>query len=210
MPTIEIPEPFRPTLERIALMPEADFQKVQQALTQLAPHVKPEVMVKRATSKLDVPELGEIVKTLASLSLARTRFDVALDDFVRDLTRTTKKEPALLESRLKVLLSIESLLQSARAFDVQHEYEKVFRSARILTDMRPIFNAAGTEATGALIVHNLNISYTQNSELKEDVFAMDDEDVVELKRVLERAEVKSATLEAIIAKSGIPYFASKD
>ena len=210
MPTIHVPEPFRPTLERIASMSDADVQKVSDLLAGLDAQVKPENLMKSAVGKSDVPGVDEIVQTLIGLSLTRVRFDAPLDQFVRDISRTIKKDVGVLQERLKVLLDADVLLRSARAFDVQHEHEKIFRSARIISDVRPIFNSTGTEATGAMIIHNLNIAFVHNGEAQEIIFALDDADVAALKKVLDRADAKSTTLEAIISKTGVPYLASKD
>jgi hypothetical protein len=212
MPTVHVPEPFKPILDRIASMTDADLQKVLETLTGLAPQVKPESLVKSAgESSSGLSGLEDIVQALIGLSLTKVRYDVPLDEFVRDVSRTSsKKDPTILEGRLRSLLSTESLLQSAKAFDIQHEYEKVFRSAKIITDIRPTFNPAGTEATGAMIVHNLTVTdFQNNQQLREVIFALDDADVLALKRVLERAEVKTGALEAVIGKAGLAYFESK-
>lgn len=212
MPTIHVPDIFKPALNRIASMSDAELQQVREALANLKPHLKPEVIVKTVADQGGVADLGEIVQTLTSLSITRLRVDVPLDKFVHDVSRSfqPKTEKSAIEERLKSLLSIEALVLSARAFDVQHEYEKVFRSARIITDVRPVFNAAGTEATGAMIVHNLNVAYFENNEFKEIIFALDDADVIALKKILERAEVKTNTLEKLIGKAGVPYLESKN
>jgi hypothetical protein len=209
MPSLHVPEPFKPTLERIASMSDEDVQKVQEALRALKPHVKPESMAKSAVGKSDISGFDEIVQVLIGLSLTWVRFHSPMDEFVHEVSKAAKKDRSVLEDRLKALLSIDSLLLAARAFDIQHEYEKVFRSARIVTDIRPIFSTEGTETTGAMIVHNLNVTYFENNEFKEAIYALDDSDVVALKKVLERAELKTSVLEALIGKTGLPYFESK-
>jgi hypothetical protein len=98
---------------------------------------------------------------------------------------------------------------SARASDVQHEYEHLFQSARILSDVRPLFNQSGTEMEGAMVVHNLKITYFQAGEYMEVFISLDNADLSSLRKVVERAEVKTMALEALIAKGGVPYFDSK-
>lgn len=208
MPTIHVPEPFKPALQRIASMSDADLQRMLEALAQLKPHLKPEVIARSAAENSILADLGEIIQALTSLSITQVRFDIPLDQLVRDVSQSVAGTPALAE-RLKSLLSVESLVLSAKAFDVQHEYEKVFRSARIISDVRPVFNASGTEATAAMIVHNLNVNYQHNGQAMEISFALDDADVTALKKMLERAETKTAILEKLIDKTGLPYFESK-
>jgi hypothetical protein len=140
---------------------------------------------------------------------------VPLDKFVHRVATSLQfqkdqpKTQAAFEEKLKSLLNIEPLELSTRAFDIQHEYEKVFRAARIITDIRPVFDVPGAEAIGAMIVHNLSVKYFQDGENKEILFALDDADVTALRKVLEKAEIKSKTLEQLVEKAGVYYFESR-
>lgn len=217
MPTIHIPEFFRPTLERIVSMSEQEVEAVRNSLATLKPQVKPEVIVSEieATEGGKVSDIADIAKVLSSLSIARLNADASLDDFVSNIARSVPArkdkqfDRAAFEARMKSLLSVEPLILSARAFNVQHEYEHVFRAARIITDIRPIFDHSGVQAQGLMIIHNLKISYIHNGEARDILFALDDADIIELKKILERAEIKSSTLEKLIDKTGVPFFESK-
>jgi hypothetical protein len=216
MPTIHIPEYFRATVQHIGSISDDEFEALRERISALKPHVKPEKLVAQVDSDEDGSREVEIVQTLASLSIARLSRDASVSDFSRDVARSTAKQPGSkvedvvrLEARLKALLDIHAISISARAFDVQHEYERVFHSARIVTDVRPLFDASGTNATGAMIVHNLKISYVQNAQQKAVMFALDDADLAELKKLLERAEMKSDVLAKLISKAGVPYFESR-
>jgi hypothetical protein len=78
-----------------------------------------------------------------------------------------------------------------------------------MSDARTVFNQTGTEALGTMVVHNLNIKYSENGQFKEVFIALDDADIAKLRRVLDRAETKTATLEKLIEKTGVRYFDSK-
>jgi hypothetical protein len=171
-------------------MEEAELQKLRETLTELPIHVKPDVVIQRAESigKSDIPDLPELIQTLLNLSITRLRMDVSLDDFVQGIAESLpvskdREKRAAFEKTLKSLLSADSLLVSARAFDVQHEYEKVFRTARIISDIRAVFDTAGTAAIGAMIVHNLSVAYFEDGHHKETVFALDEVDVALLKKM---------------------------
>jgi hypothetical protein len=218
VPTIDIPEVFKHTLEHIASMSDSELERVRKTLAELTPHLKLEVLseqAKAASNINQVPDLFEIVQTLAGLSITRFRLDVPLDKFVHRVATSLQfqkdqpKTQAAFEEKLKSLLNIEPLELSTRAFDIQHEYEKVFRAARIITDIRPVFDVPGAEAIGAMIVHNLSVKYFQDGENKEILFALDDADVTALRKVLEKAEIKSKTLEQLVEKAGVYYFESR-
>ena len=146
---------------------------------------------------------------------ARVGADLSPQEFAHNVaahlpSRKDKPTDTLaLERKLTALLGVESLVISAKAFDVQHEYDKLFITARIITDTRAVFNQAGTEAVGTMIVHNLNIKYSENGQFKEAFIALDDADIAKLRRVLDRAEAKTAILEKLIEKTGIRYFEGK-
>jgi hypothetical protein len=153
---------------------------------------------------------------LASMNNARVGADVSAKDFAHDVaeqlgSRKDKLPPGAdtLERKLTALLEVQPLVVSAKAFDLQHEYEKLFMAARIVSDTRTVFNQAGTEAVGTMIVHNLNIKYSENGQFKEVFIAMDDADLAKLRRVLDRAEAKTTVLEKLIEKTGVRYFDSK-
>ena len=207
---------FRPALDRIASFTEEQLQELHGVLSALKVHLKPDVVAESAASAANssLPDLPDIVQTLVNLSITRFRADMPLDQFASGISKSLKSSPdaaqrETFEKRLKSLLTVKALEMSARAFDIQHEYEKVFRAARIITDIRPVFNVSGTEALGAMIVHNLSVTYFEDGEYKEAVFALDDADISAIKKVIEKAEIKSGTLEQLIDKSGVEYFASK-
>ncbi|HTW64475.1 MAG TPA: hypothetical protein VME17_07665 [Bryobacteraceae bacterium] len=214
MPSFYIPEGFRPALVRIAAMSNADVDDLHKALATAAPTLKVETIIGhlQSTLKKDIPDLPEIIHTLSNMNNARVGAEVAVREFAHDISaqfaaRKDKSPGAdTLERKLILLLSVETLVISAKAFDVQHEYEKLFIAARIVTDTRTVFNQAGTEAVGTMIVHNLNIKYSEGGEFKEVFIALDDADIAKLRKVLDRAEAKTSVLEKLIEKTGTPYF----
>jgi hypothetical protein len=217
VPQFYIPESFRPALVRIAALSDTEIEELQTALSSATPTLKIEAIVAHAQAvlKTDIPNLLDIVQTLSSMNNARVGADLSPQEFAHNVaahlpSRKDKPTDTLaLERKLTALLGVESLVISAKAFDVQHEYDKLFITARIITDTRAVFNQAGTEAVGTMIVHNLNIKYSENGQFKEAFIALDDADIAKLRRVLDRAEAKTAILEKLIEKTGIRYFEGK-
>jgi len=217
VPNFYVPESFRPALARIAALSDAEVEQLQAALSSAAPTLKIEAIVAHARAVLptDIPDLLDIVQTLSSMNNGRVGADLSTQEFAHSVARqvpSRKDNPTdlvALERKLTVLLSVDPLVVSAKAFDVQHEYDRLFIAARIITDTRTVFNQAGTEAVGTMIVHNLNIKYSENGEFKEAFIALDDADIAKLRRVLDRAETKTAVLEKLIEKTGVRYFEAK-
>ena len=218
MSNFYVPERFKPALERIAALDDPDIESIQQALASAAPALNIQSIIEHVKGSLSkaIPDIESIIQTLSSMNNARASTDIPVEQFVRDIIppRMVAREEkafdrAAFERKLISLLSVESLILSAKASDVQHEYERLFISARIMTDVRTVFSQAGTEAVGTMIVHNLTIRYSQEGEFKELFIAMDDADIAKLRKVLDRADTKTAILEGLIKKTDIPYFESK-
>jgi len=88
------------------------------------------------------------------------------------------------------------LLQKART--LQYAYEHLLRSARILTDVRPVYDDDADEILGGVVTHSLVIEYTEGGRHHHSYFALDTQDVGRLKQQCERAERKAATTEAML------------
>jgi hypothetical protein len=78
------------------------------------------------------------------------------------------------------------------------DHQNVFRSCSLITDLRPVFNAAGDKVENVIILHKLIIGYTDSGSEPEHriEFALDARDLADLRRGCDRAELKVATLKA--------------
>jgi hypothetical protein len=105
---------------------------------------------------------------------------------------------------VRVLDPNGSLACTAKATQVSREYENIFRDARILSDIRPIFPRDSNKPRFAVIVHLLRIAH-RNSEGRtaRAVFALDRSDLLALKATVDRALEKDESLHAIISAAGL-------
>jgi hypothetical protein len=214
-----IPEFFGPTLDKLDSMPEDEVVALRDALSRVTVTLEPTTLAARVRSEIKTssPELDEVIQTLIALSAARMSTDRSLDDFSKYVARSVgrrKEKPkdydySAFEQRLVSLLNIESVVLSARAADIQHDYERVFASARIVSDIRSVFGTSNIEPVGAMIVHNLKITHFQAGRLREAFFALDHADLTNLRKVLDRAELKAVQLKEMINKTGVQYLESK-
>lgn len=119
-------------------------------------------------------------------------------------------QKAEFKERLKQSLELTSLAITAKVNDVRGDHEHTFTAARILTDLRPIFEYDNISSSigkpaATVINHMLKIEYLKGHELKEMFFALDTQDITDLRAVLRRADSKALALKALIEKAGIPY-----
>jgi hypothetical protein len=110
----------------------------------------------------------------------------------------------LLRLRLVEALRVESLRLRTKAVELMFEGAQVFQAARIVTDFRPVFGGeAGLDIMGGLVVHNLKLEYFTVDGTGEMYLSMDDDDILQLKQVLNRAEQKARVLRKHLKNSQI-------
>lgn len=219
MPTVSIPEVYRAALDKIAFMPEDELGALRDALSRTGVTLKPATLAGQIREQIQNPssELDDIIQTLVGLSSARAGSDLPVEEFAKDVAKSVGRrkeklkdyDQAAFEQRLVSLLNIESMMLSARAAEIQHDYERVFASARIVSDIRAVFATSKVEPVGAMIVHNLKVTYFEEGRLREVFLALDNADLVSLRKIIDRADAKTAKLEQVIKRSGVQYFESK-
>ena len=92
-----------------------------------------------------------------------------------------------IEATFGELLSLPIVHLTAGAIDLSYEYANLCRGARILTDIRPIFDAQGTAISGAVVSQTLRLQFENVDGWHELYIAMDESDIGELARQCERA-----------------------
>jgi hypothetical protein len=131
------------------------------------------------------------------------------DEFAADVAASGdlelgEPERADLRSRLAALLLIPGVTASAKALDLLSEHERLFLTARILTDLRPVFGEGEVATpTAALITHTLKIEYHDASGRDALYMALDDGDLEKFIEVLTRAQKKSSSLRSLVATTGM-------
>lgn len=216
---LKLPELYKPAIKILSALTEEEHNNVRNALVATEASLKTKSLSKYAAQHIKgiVPGLDDIISMLIGMNAVRLEAEVSIEQFCQDVVSSlegvidfpNELSAINFRQRLESLLAAPSIELSSQANDVQHEYADLFHSARILTDLRPLFNSSGTEIVGTMIVHNLKISSFQHQEFKEAFFAMDDADLVALRKVLDRAELKTVALEQQINKLGLRYFDSK-
>lgn len=87
---------------------------------------------------------------------------------------------------------------SIKASGLAYAHQHLMINARLITDVRPVFDVSGENIVETVIAHTLALEYTDYFEKKMITFALDSQDVISLRSQCERAERKArATLEAL-------------
>jgi hypothetical protein len=211
---INVPGPLREGLDAIAELDEDEsnalwhavasaetFQRVAD-LEELAQHSLP----KRHQDKAE-----GLVGALLSLStLSRTHTASSVVDAVSKSSslEIDDKRRDRLRVELQRLIETPAIYSAAAAIDLLTQHERNYSSARVVTDVRPVFSSDVEEQpTGAVIVETLHLQTWDRDGNSETLHvAMDDVDLRELRDVIERALVKAETLREMLSGQGIAYF----
>jgi hypothetical protein len=153
----------------------------------------------------EVPELSEggraLVSTLVTLDRLREERGETAEELADALSRSDgmpggNDERAIIAERLARLLGIESLRLSAKAVDLLYSTERTYLSSRIVTELRPVFHNDPSEEPAAMVLaHRLELKCLSGGTGADEIqIGLDNEDLANLLRVVQRAEEKARTL----------------
>lgn len=109
------------------------------------------------------------------------------------------------EPRVKALVEARCVRLTTRAMDLAFDYTNLLRNARIITDIRPVFDLAGHTIEAAVVSYTLRIHYFSDDGEHELSIAMSESDVAEFREQCDRAIRKAATAKTTMEnRCGIP------
>lgn len=218
MPFLSIPREHQIGLVKLQALPNPIASLLYAALASAAEkmqtgHLSPDDL----GGFVGIPEdeLGSILNGISGIYHARADAEVPLDQFVKDVIETMRSaspagfqssENAIrqFEERLTQFLGIPALARTSKGDILMFEHERTVYGFRILTDARPIFGENVEEPPEAFeITHTLKVAFHRGSGHEEEYFGLDEADLAELSRVVERAEQKAKSLRAVLNKSGM-------
>lgn len=110
-------------------------------------------------------------------------------------------------SRLARLIEARAVATTARAADLQGDHERIFHDARVLSDIRPVFDLdLDGPPTGAVVNQELKIEYFEGDRLREIFIALDRADLDRLKDLVDRAIKKNDAIQDLLRTAGMTYF----
>jgi hypothetical protein len=216
LPSLTIPAPYRRGIEALAGLSDSAFSDLLSALGR-APAL---TTAKELTAWLilevkdsNAIEIEKIVEAISSLYRIRIRYEVSASSLATDVVNAVNtsgnnlQEPERFKIRLEKLLVQDALnTASAKAVELRTEYERIYHESRVMTDLRPVFGGNVEDAPAAmLIVHTLKMSYYEDvSKRPHEIYVtLDSDDIRELKKVLDRAELKEQSLKKKLESAGI-------
>ena len=216
---LSLPGTHRPHF-RVSVLPGKAQESIRELLAALreVPDTYNESALSSAVAgrvdTIAASDVEEMVPALLSLYSYRDYRQAAISDVVEgiaqameesrsDQLRLSPEHRPDFENLLARLLDVEPINVRVRAGALAFENEHTLQEARVLTDIRSVFEPENPDAKpkGAVIVHTLKIGYRSDNESKEFFIALDTDDVRELIEQLERANAKAESLKWSVLKA---------
>src|SRR5579884_1810074 len=216
MPAIAIPSRYHGALTAIRDLPPSVAEKLTDSLAEPIPaDIATLAAAVVARMPPDGADVSKIFDVLLSLAVALYQSDADAGVFVHDVVRAMNEsgEAGLavapdtipkMEARLLRLLQAPALKVVAKAIGLRSDFANTFFDAKILTDIRPVFDVDPShEPLGAIITHTLKVEYNRGAGKHEEFYVgLAPDDLKALLETLERARIKGNTLRALLEKSG--------
>lgn len=213
------PKQLYSDLESILNFDEPTYLTLVQSLDSVDPFADAAKFLKSATGQSESgPKIERALRALLFITFDRSKSFAHLTlheflEFIEETLRTNCKAqnpdgfPKLIELLAKTLNGENNLGLSVKANDLLVQNERNFLSAKIISDIRSVFkeDEVGEKPLAAVISHTLKIEFAQEGEKSAFYIGIDESELIELRRALERAEDKACVLRNQINLLGIPY-----
>ena len=199
-----IPRSQKPLFRMMLVMDDSLWAGIISALKSAPACADVEFYIDGIVSQFpDVPKLENMLGTVISLyslpealEISPERVAVEVSNAYADEENSDETDRVKLKNRLQEVLGfINTIGLTAKAHSVIRNNDKTFTQAKIITDIRSVFQGDETQTpAGAVFVHTLDIDFRTNSESKEFFVTLDSRDLRILKSAIKRAEEKEAGL----------------
>jgi hypothetical protein len=216
---LSVPDGELPYLRALAQAAVEHLEAVETAAGVERLSVEPEALCRSIAERtgLELATVTPVVLALVRLALVQRTFQLGTDVFLESVTRTlsqsrgdkwTSHDAESWVERLpniKRLLSPEgAIAYTAKAGQLLSDQHLVFCKARILTDVRPVFDENANVVQGFIPFHILAMTWHEGAETRTVYVSMDSSDLALLRDQLDRAERKEKVLRTSLTQAGLP------
>ena len=171
--------------------------------------------ISSATPAVSSAIIEPIVEEIMTLEYLKQDSEMSPDEFAIAVSDSalaaasesfpfTAQDADVLKVRLTAIFNSDHILElNTKAISVVTDHDKLFLSAKIMTDARPIFNSDGSKLETIALVHMLRLHFEHNNKHEDAFFALDSNDLRNLRRVLDRAEKKAEVLKKAFKESSL-------
>jgi hypothetical protein len=185
---------------------QVDAAKVRAVLEALEDYERPLLSAAdlRAKAARIVGEraAGALVRqTIAfAIGIRRAAFSADIVDAISEALKDRQVDSAQLKAWERIkhtfwnLISHRHIKHAAKAFDLSYDYANIFEDARLITDLRPVFDDEHSALIGGIVRHVIRLSYSSIGELTTLSIVMDRKNIEDLREWCDEALKKEAAL----------------
>ena len=122
----------------------------------------------------------------------------------RSWTEETLRSWDSIHDPLVDLLSLESIGLVAKTIDLAYEYTNIYQQARIITDLRPVFDTEGARVHGMVTCFTMRLTFDSREGPHDLGLGLDEADVRQLRAECDRALRKASTVQDLVIEPRIP------
>jgi len=213
-----IPEEDLQNIKKLADLENKKLKRIEEALKKESPTVDLKLLtasVVKSTS-IDSKLVNSIITILWQFAIIKKKIDLTATDFVNSLITSLnetksdywdKKDTENLKKKVDHIINIldskNSIAYSAKSAELVLDQQFLFCESRMITDIRPVFDQEAKDIECLIPFHILSISYHDDSGYHQIRFAMDINDILQLRKQLDGAEQKEKQIREIMGKKGL-------
>ncbi len=222
---LRIPDSDKDRLAALVNLDPATLDVLYDVLKERPPRLHVAELLSDIQGQVQVPvkTLRDVLSLLLTLYWLKGDQELSADTLVDQLFRAMEEagDPRLkaptggwevLRGRLTLLLSLErSLGVTSKALYIAYQFPRHLHSSRVLTDARPVYTTNPAEPPAAFIInHTLKLEVHDDGEDCDWFLSLSTEDLVGLRKVIDRALEKEKSLKSLMSKTGVPILEWKE
>lgn len=214
MAKYKIPADFILAYEILSKFNKETVSILNKELEQVRIGANPDEIVETFVEKkiIDLPksELQLVISAIfSSYGLIDRDGNNSIENVINDLVTSFLETKDGSSSYLNLKFNLQQLIRKNSRLDLTHktfqllsDYDKIYISNRIISDIRIIFDDnLKKNNQEAVIIHQLKIEYHEKGEVKNSFFALDINDLEKLKEHIDRAIEKEKSIKGIMSNN---------
>lgn len=207
---LRVPSDHRGAFRQLADLESAQLSQLLSALRALSEPASRSDVTRELARILGDRSARDLTDSLFALETVRTAHGWGFQDVAGavasdDTLDVPEEARPTLRARLGDLLEASQLARAAKSYELATAYEHDLHVARIISDIRPVFDdEVGAAPVGAVIVHQLELRVFEDGRSRTFYASMLDEDLDRLEQQVKRAREKSDLLGGIVRQAQLP------
>lgn len=214
---LTVPERAFSILRALAEVPEAKHKALRDSLAGSPALTTPDDLVDLFSESLGFVREDSQALVAETFSMAHaviehghTAQSAAKDVSSSSDLKLSGKQQTTIATTVELLLTAEVVIGLASAASVFTAHERLFTSARVHIDVRPVFDVTHNGTIGSVITRKLQLGYFENGEYRSLEIAFQDAGYAELIRMLESGRKDALITSKMLAAAGSTIYTFDD